>query len=277
MSHIIGQIIRNLRRKHGVTQAELAAAVGVSMQAVSKWECGGTPDVELLPTIANFFGVSVDLLFGSQTVRDASLEVVIQQELAKTPEAKRMNRAAELVWAAMKGLAAIPNIQDLEFTEPHEVAADDCTRFHLLFDDGLAYGSGETGAASMFILPEPADGYLSLLGDSSRFSDLFATLGDPLQLAILYFFYGRRMIPCSVQHISNHLNEAEGAIAERLERMLEFGWVQAEEVELNSGPVTLYRPVLNVAFIAMVYFAGEVLRRTRLWYFSNVKRDKPVL
>ena len=61
---IIGKQIALLRKERGIKQEELAGYVGVSTQAVSKWENGGVPDTELLPAIADFFSVSVDSLFG---------------------------------------------------------------------------------------------------------------------------------------------------------------------------------------------------------------------
>lgn len=54
----IGNNIRLLRKAKGVTQEELAEAVHVSFQAVSKWENGGAPDIDTLPALANFFGPS---------------------------------------------------------------------------------------------------------------------------------------------------------------------------------------------------------------------------
>ncbi len=54
-----------LRKQKGVTQEELAKVLGVTNQAVSKWEGGACcPDISLLPDIADFFGVSIDTLFG---------------------------------------------------------------------------------------------------------------------------------------------------------------------------------------------------------------------
>ena len=59
----IGQNIAALRRRQGVTQEQLASAVGVSASAVSKWESAQScPDIALLAPLARFFGVSVDLL-----------------------------------------------------------------------------------------------------------------------------------------------------------------------------------------------------------------------
>ena len=60
----IGEKIRTLRKQKNLSQETLAAALGVTFQAVSKWESGTTmPDVALIPAIASFFGVSTDELF----------------------------------------------------------------------------------------------------------------------------------------------------------------------------------------------------------------------
>ena len=60
----MGKEIRRLRNERGLTQEALAAALNVTAQTVSKWECGNSiPDVQLLPEIAIYFGVSIDQLF----------------------------------------------------------------------------------------------------------------------------------------------------------------------------------------------------------------------
>lgn len=60
----MGKEIRRLRMDRGLTQEALAAALNVTAQSVSKWECGtSVPDVQLLPEIAIYFGVSIDRLF----------------------------------------------------------------------------------------------------------------------------------------------------------------------------------------------------------------------
>ena len=60
----IGKEIHRLRNSRGITQEALAAALHVTAQTVSKWERGTTmPDVQMLPEIAVFFGVTIDQLF----------------------------------------------------------------------------------------------------------------------------------------------------------------------------------------------------------------------
>ena len=56
--------LRSLRLEKGLTQEQLANVLGVSVQSVSRWECGNTlPDVMLLPQIARLYGVTVDDLY----------------------------------------------------------------------------------------------------------------------------------------------------------------------------------------------------------------------
>ena len=60
----IGEKIRTLRKQKNLSQETLATALGVTFQAVSKWESGTTmPDVTMIPAIASFFGISTDELF----------------------------------------------------------------------------------------------------------------------------------------------------------------------------------------------------------------------
>ena len=71
METTLGKRIGMLRREKGLKQDELAEALGVSPQAVSKWENDQTcPDISLLPQLAKLLGVSVDgLLSGQQDIK----------------------------------------------------------------------------------------------------------------------------------------------------------------------------------------------------------------
>lgn len=84
----IGSIVKTMRAEKGVTQEMLASAVGVTPQAVSRWEGGsGYPDIELLPALADFFAVTTDELLGYN----------ISERQRKLQEVKKeMDRLAEL-------------------------------------------------------------------------------------------------------------------------------------------------------------------------------------
>lgn len=60
----LGEKIKSLRKQKNISQEVFANYLGVSFQAVSKWENGNTmPDVTMIPAIASFFGISTDELF----------------------------------------------------------------------------------------------------------------------------------------------------------------------------------------------------------------------
>ena len=81
MNITIGETIKRLRNQMGVTQEKLADALGVTPQAVSKWESGaGLPAIDYLPDLSAFFGVSVDELLGVKlSKREARREEIYEQ------------------------------------------------------------------------------------------------------------------------------------------------------------------------------------------------------
>lgn len=59
----IGENIRELRKKRGITQEQLAERTGISFQAVSKWKTGASlPDITMAPVLSAYFGVTTDAL-----------------------------------------------------------------------------------------------------------------------------------------------------------------------------------------------------------------------
>ena len=73
MKLYIGENLKKQRKMRDLTQEELANILGVSFQSVSKWEREeGYPDMELLPAIAEFFGITIDELMGIKEIRDSA-------------------------------------------------------------------------------------------------------------------------------------------------------------------------------------------------------------
>ncbi len=61
----LGHNIKQYRKKHELTQEQLAEIFGVTAQTISRWELGTAfPDITMLPILANFFGISTDTLLG---------------------------------------------------------------------------------------------------------------------------------------------------------------------------------------------------------------------
>ena len=78
----LGKMILELRRKKNVTQDEMAAELGVTAAAVSKWENGYTlPDILMLCALADYFEVTTDELLGRNPKATYAVLAVTSQEL----------------------------------------------------------------------------------------------------------------------------------------------------------------------------------------------------
>ena len=102
MRYRIGQNIRILRRKRQVSQEDLAETMSVTVQAVSKWETGNAnPDLELLPRLAEYFGVTIDSLF---LVNEADNSLLEEDALKLEQNSAWWDAVPETELKAMSGL-----------------------------------------------------------------------------------------------------------------------------------------------------------------------------
>ena len=108
----IGENIRSLRKEKGITQERLAELLGVTPQAVSRWESGaGYPDMEQLPGLASLFGVSMDTLLGYDGTKEKQdrlvLEIAAMIGRGETEECIRRAREAVEMYPANNALAIL--------------------------------------------------------------------------------------------------------------------------------------------------------------------------
>ena len=103
MELMIGDKLKKLRRNRDLTQEEVAAHIGISYQAISKWERGdGYPDITMLPTLANYFGVSIDELIGMDEISSAQRLDDINQKWQENRAKGAHKENVELMRNALK-------------------------------------------------------------------------------------------------------------------------------------------------------------------------------
>lgn len=109
----IAEVIIKYRKEKGLTQEQLAKAVGVSTPAVSKWESGNTyPDIMLLAPIARLLGITTDILLSYQ--EDLSNTEILQY--AKQMEDLFDSNGVEVGYCKCEGLLhQYPNSNDLKY------------------------------------------------------------------------------------------------------------------------------------------------------------------
>lgn len=107
MKLTIGNKIKSLRKKHNLTQEQLAEHLGISFQSISKWENNiALPDITFVPSIAAFFEVSIDELF-NYDLKEINYKVEsIRDEAYKYRRKEDFVKAKEIL---IEGLKSYPN------------------------------------------------------------------------------------------------------------------------------------------------------------------------
>jgi Predicted transcriptional regulators len=191
----IGTVIYSLRKIKGITQEELANQVGVSTQAVSKWECGGMPDIELIPAIADYFDVSIDMLFGREEYdyKSADLYAVLTKKISELPGEERINEAFKLLWAIQNAIANMDEPVKLS-----EVCENNKNQAYskIFTDNGITMFDLSKKSPYALIMPE-SDGrlekllsvdYKALFKELSE-QDTYSLINKPEFIAMLSFAY----------------------------------------------------------------------------------------
>ena len=147
----IGKKIKNLRLEKNVKQEELAEYLGVSFQAVSKWETGASvPDIALLPNLAVFFGITID-------------------ELLQMPEEAEFERMENMFWHERRIPAetfdyCVRFLERVMQNDPKNVRAYCCMaelyNHRAVYDHELA---GEYAKKALELAPEERRGWVAYL------------------------------------------------------------------------------------------------------------------
>lgn len=189
MHTVFSSQLQRLRKEHNVTQETLAAHLGVSPQAVSKWENGSYPDGDLLPKIADFFGVSIDYLYG-RAKEDASVVQQIIDELQKSFQSSEnseklfFEQAMKYVWAIQTASWAANKYY---YDRPELNVTDSITVSELSSKEGFSYMRLNKDLEYYFLVKQPKEGFAKRLGITDEMAELFAFLGDKTNLKILQY------------------------------------------------------------------------------------------
>ncbi len=273
----IGKKIQELRKTQHVTQEALGNAVGVSTQAVSKWECGGTPDVELLPAIADFFHVSIDYLFGRNLAEETSLSMYVYQQIHKLPLKKRPMEAYHLMYSLMNACNGYDEISMVMQTEKMQMyhKKEMNFQYEMANDHVISLMSLMDHFPYFIFMPEPEEGYKDMLMKREEYEELFAFLAKEHRFHILYELYQRKK-GFTVELLVKQCHIPRNDVVQILKEFMERNWIIKVEVETDESDLAVYVLNENFAFLGMLIFAKELNKKTTTGY-TIVLREKPIL
>lgn len=249
--------IKRLRLEKNLTQEQLAVKLGISAQAVSKWETSETyPDGSLLVPLANELEVSLDELFGNNSVTMADISGRIVKLIHNTEANERFNVARDIGWQIERGLFNCRMEIEKKY-DPNEIK-NQKNASYILDDNGFTIVSN--GKEPFFsVFPQPADGYGHFLNDKDDLQMIFAALSHTDTMNALSYLYCK---PENYVFESSILAKSCNISSDKIESVLDdlflLKVIRKRNLPINGVECTLYysRPSHNL--IALFIMAKEI-------------------
>ncbi|MBE6631156.1 MAG: helix-turn-helix transcriptional regulator [Ruminococcaceae bacterium] len=204
MNIFLCEQLKKLRKENGNTQEELAMHLGITTQAVSKWERDeGYPDITLLPAIASYYNVSIDDLLG---VGKIEKEKKLREYREKDAELFRAGKNSERVELLREAMKELPNNLSVMYDLMYALQAEDIKKNA---DEIIEYGKR--------ILDESTDNGLRGGAIQSLSFTYYYALGDAesakkyAEMADIYAVTVNEMMPrflegdCAVEYCQSNI------------------------------------------------------------------------
>jgi len=280
----IGAVIAELRKTKGVKQEELAKYVGVSAQAVSKWENGGVPDTELLPKIADFFGVSLDKLFGREYA-NLNISTAIYEHIRKTaPDSEeRFRTIFDLCFDIERSIFKFGDGFEADIKNGIKV-----NNYELMLGpDGQQYSSiisnhgfSRMGIASklqyFLFVPEIKDKQKALF-DGIDYIELFKYLSDKDIFNAFLFLYKRENKSFTENLFVKELKISLEKSKEIINVLTKYLLLRKTQIELDDEIKDVYTFYPTPSFISLLVFAREIIDKPQRFAYWSEGRTKPFL
>ena len=178
--------LQTLRKNRGVTQEQLATYLGVSPQAVSKWENGSYPDGDLLPKIAAYFEVSIDYLYGNEQ-STKSLAEQVEDFLREKIEAREfgdivaVEEMKNFQWAMQRASFGKTAFRKYESTKERVCGSG------IVSSQGFSIMRLSDDLEYYCMMQKPENGFEEYFSNTEELAKLFNFLGDEKRLKILFF------------------------------------------------------------------------------------------
>jgi transcriptional regulator with XRE-family HTH domain len=275
---VFSQTLQTLRKEKKVTQEQLANHLGVSAQAVSKWENGSYPEGDLIPAIAEFFKVSIDYLYGKGGKAMSTEEAVFKslrdnciKEFEETQNPKKHEGLADTVRKIHWAVQNAPWVNNEEYYNPPCYGIDSPKMSSVFVDESSYSYMGLREDNNFYVWlkqDEEKDIFEKLLSDPERICDVFKIMSDKDNMRILTYLYSlssgefagadtiAKALKLSKEKVDKTLNEIVSKIGYQYGQNAPFKTVKIVEDEKEK---TAYGtdPVFGGLFMAITMMIKE--------------------
>ena len=277
---VIGEQIKKFRVQKKYTQEKLGSLIGVTTQAVSKWERGGTPDAEVLPQLADALGVSIDALFGRE---EQDIQLMLTKKLSKLPADEAYHSAFNICWSMILGLVGDDNFTEdfMDTFMGHSYTNRDKSPDYfskLVRDEGMAAARLSSDFNQFYLLAEPRDGsVLDHLEDIESIRRVFALFADKSIFKIICYLYSKPVMPLTLSLISQGTGLDPRETERCMRTICEYKLAYQMTIASVDGEIKSYEICREGSAVPLICFADEIAKKTPFPIFSILDRKKPLL
>ena len=268
MANALSEQIAALRKERGLTQEQLGNLVGVSAQAVSKWEKGGTPDVELLPILSRQLGVTIDALFGMEGGEPEDPAEAVGRWLRGFPSKERLDRFCHLMWRAKQYFLSEADseivLPKTDYPETCKLAYGDGSELLMLSqivtEGGIFFDVHAEDLSFVTLWPRPKDGWAQWLAPKEEYRRLFSVLARPGCLELLEYVCNRKIGWFSSSVVTKHLDLPHEDVESLLESLAAVGLLSSMELELEDGETHVFEAAEPWKLIPFLLLARTLMQ-----------------
>ncbi len=274
---VIGRQIKKYRTAKGITQEQLGNIIGVTTQAVSKWERGGTPDAELLPALSDALSVSIDALYGRE---EQSLTGTIARQICNAPESEAYKLAFKICWAIELGFVQDPAMLD-DFLASYidlDGIVHDKTDYSskMVRDSGLSTARLSPDLHHFFLMLEPKGSIKDQFADMEELRKVFQIFSDKKLLKIIFYMFSRLNTPIATSLISKNTGMDSAEVDRCMDTLCRHRLAERETVATENGTINVYTFRHESSIIPLLCFADEIARDGLKDFLCDFSRTKPL-
>lgn len=235
----LGENIASLRKEKGMTQEALASEIGVSPQAVSKWENNtNMPDIQLLPILADLFDVSLDRLFGREKGKREFYVADVFDECCEAMmntigTAFYNSSKFDINWGISEPVLSVDKYLE-RYKANLKYAYNGILRSGIVQKENIVYYRHQFGG---LLMRKPEAGWASLFVDEAAVK-MIVVLADPDFRKFMAELLKSEKSTFTASSICRRCGL--GGVKEIEEKLVESGMFRVEKVEMDDREVAIY-------------------------------------
>lgn len=279
----IGEKISKYRKLKGFTQEQLGESVGVSGQAVSKWEKGGVPDTYLLPAISKVLGVSIDALFGVEKkisdytqdeILDDLFKFCLQKMHCKDNRIDFFKFMFDTIWTVQSAYfenESRPLLKDVV----EKNRGNSQITSQIINDEGTTYLSLVENFPFFSAVCDTPEISKKLLSEKN-FSEFFSLLASEDGMKAILFTQSATE---TSQYTADMIAKKIGITLERFLEveplLVKYGLLNEDSLTLDDSVIKVYHKWSNPEIRPLLMMAYQFINARQCYYDFSCNRTKP--